>query len=109
MVCAVVSVPFVRSNRTHSGGATVVLRRPHHTQTIRGDGNCLFRSFSYLITGTQKYHYDVRSAIVAHMFVIVSYIRSHGFESTEQYLQATRMNKPGVWATDIEIYTWCIY
>ena len=86
-------------------GATVVLGRPHHTQTIRGDGNCLFRSFSYLITGTQKYHYDVRSAIVAHMFVIESYIRSHGFESTEQYLQATRMNKPGVWATDIEIYT----
>ena len=65
MVCAVVSVPFIRSNRTHSGGATVVLRRPHHTQTIRGDGNCLFRSFSYLITGMQKYHYDVRSAIVA--------------------------------------------
>ena len=80
MVCAVVSVPFIRSNRTHSGGATVVLGRPHHTQTIRGDGNCLFRSFSYLITGTQKYHYDVRSAIVAHMFVIESYIRSHGFE-----------------------------
>ena len=46
----------------------------------------------------------MRSAIVAHMFVIESYIRSHGFESTEQYLQATRMNKPGVWATDIKIY-----
>ena len=45
MVCAVVSVPFIRSNRTHSGGATVVLRRPHHTQTIRGDGNCLFRGW----------------------------------------------------------------
>ena len=59
MACAVVSVPFVRSNRTHSGGATVVLRRPHHMQTIRGDGNCLFRFFSYLITGMQKYHYDV--------------------------------------------------
>ena len=80
VVCAVVSVPFIRSNRTHSGGATVVLRRPHHTQTIRGDGNCLFRSFSYLITGTQKYHYDVRSAIVAHMSVIESYIRSHGLK-----------------------------
>ena len=47
----------------------------------------------------------MRSAIVAHMFVIESYIRSHGFESTEQYLQATHMDKPGVWATDIEIYT----
>ena len=34
MACAVVSVPFVRSNRTRSGGATVVLRCPHHTQTI---------------------------------------------------------------------------
>ena len=81
--------------------ATVVLRCPHHTQTNRGDGNCLFRSFSYLITGMQQYHYDVHSAIFAHMFVI---------ESTEQYLQATRMNKPGgVWATDIEIYTFVHY
>ena len=53
----------------------------------------------------QKYYYDVCSAIVAHMFVIESYIRSHGFESTEQYFQATRMNKPGVWATDIKIYS----
>ena len=50
VVCAVVSVPFIRSNRTHSGGATMVLRRPHHTQIIRGDGNCLPHSFSYLIT-----------------------------------------------------------
>ena len=57
----------------------------------------------------QKYYYDVRSAIVAHMFVIESYIRSHGFESTEQYLQATRMNKPGVWATDIKFIVWCMY
>ena len=39
------------------------------------------------------------------MFVIEFYIRSQGFEGHEQYLQATRMNKPGVWATDIEIYT----
>ena len=53
----------------------------------------------------QKYYYDVCSAIVAHMFVIESYIRSHGFENTEQYLQATRMKKPGVWATDIKTYS----
>ena len=82
MVYAVVSVPFIRSNRTHSGGATVVLRRPHHTQTVGGDGNCLFCSFSYLTTGMQKYHYDVCSAVVAHMFVIEAYIRSHGLSNT---------------------------
>ena len=51
VACAIVSVPFVKSNRIDSGGATVVLRHPHHTQTSRGDGN--FRSFSYLITETQ--------------------------------------------------------
>ena len=42
------------------------------------------------------------SAIVAHISVIESYIRFHDFETTLQYLQATRMNKPGVWV-------WCIY
>ena len=34
--CHLCSVSFVRSN---SGGAAVVLRRPHHTQTITRDGN----------------------------------------------------------------------
>ena len=69
---------------------------------LEGMVNCLFRFFSYSITGTQTNHYDVCSAIVAHMSVIESYIRSHDFESTWQYLQATRMNKPVVWV-------WCIY
>ena len=51
VACAIVSVPFMRSEHTLAGDATVVLRHPHHTQTIK-----LFCSFSYLITGQLLLH-----------------------------------------------------
>lgn len=31
---------------------------------ITGDGNCLFRAFSYLLSGTEDYHEQMRSTIV---------------------------------------------
>ena len=27
---------------------------------VKGDGNCLFRSFSYVITGSEEHHLDIR-------------------------------------------------
>ena len=63
LACSLLSIPFVCSNNVCQGGAAVVLKCPQNT----GDGNCLFRSFSYLITGNQTHYHGVRLAIVAHM------------------------------------------
>ena len=45
--CTTLGVQFVLSNRLRPGGPNVDLRPPNHIKHIRGDGNCLFRSFSY--------------------------------------------------------------
>ena len=36
---------------------------PSSTVTMRGDGNCLFRTFSYMVFGVQSYHIIIRDYI----------------------------------------------
>ena len=49
-------------------GSHATLLTLHNTfHDICGDGNCLFWSFSLIITGSQKQHTLVRAAIVRHM------------------------------------------
>ena len=50
---------------------------------IEGDGNCLFRAFSYIITGSESQHMAVRLAILSHM----------------------KMDQDSAWGTDIEMLT----
>ena len=38
---------FVAGNGLNHGGPHVILKRPRTVKSILGDGNCLFRSFSY--------------------------------------------------------------
>lgn len=40
-----------------------VLSHPCTIQKIIGDGNCLFRSFSYAVTGTEEQHLTIRQNI----------------------------------------------
>ena len=68
--CTTLGVQFVISNRTPRG-PNVDLRPPNHIKRIKGDGNCLFRSFSYIITGSEEQHMAVRIAI--HYFFIYYY------------------------------------
>ena len=70
--CRQLGLRFVRPFECTSGGPNVVLTRPITTslKRIGGDGNCLYRSFSYIITGSEAQHFELRSAIVAHMLLI---------------------------------------
>jgi len=45
------------------GEAAVPLGSPKAVEKIKGDGNCFFRCFSYLITGKQNYHGDIRKIV----------------------------------------------
>ena len=64
--CTTLDLQYVISNRLRPGGPNVDLRPPNHIKYIRGDGNCLFHSFSYIITGSEQ-HMAVRTAILNHM------------------------------------------
>ena len=68
--CTTLGLQYVISNRLRPGGPNVDLRPPNHIKYIRGDGNCLFRSFSYIIMGSEEQHMAVRTAILNHMIDI---------------------------------------
>ena len=96
---------FHRPNKVTRGGPNVPLTPPdpRAIKPIAGDGNCFFRSVSYIITGSELQHMDVRRVILDHM----KFIDYHpaGYTSAEQYIQATRMDKFGTWGTGIEMVT----
>ena len=82
-----------------------------------GDGNCLFRSLSYIITGSEDQHFSLRIAIVQHMLSIPHMLLGHGrdgqpncinlmchprhYDSVEHYIQDTRMDQNGEWGTNV--------
>ena len=81
-----------------------LLTTPTNLHQILGDGNCLFRAPSYVITGRQVYHYLVRQKIVSHMRDIENLLRPHMNMSLNDYIQSTGMAQESVWGSDIEIF-----
>ena len=75
---------------------------------ISGDGNCLFRSFAYIITGLEEQNMAVRTAILEHMTNIGHFILNHhilGYFSIQEYISHKNMDRESAWGTDIEILT----
>ena len=73
-----------------------------------GDGNCLFRCFSQIITGSPDQHYAVRMCIIRHMrhishLIIISSMR--GGDDIETYIATTKMDQMGSYGTHIEMLT----
>ena len=101
------------------GVPNVILTRPdiRTRKRMQGDGNCLFRSLSYIITGFEEHHFQIRTAIVSHMRTIhhllnglgadgrLNYLDVYngGYESVEAYLTQTRMAENSIWGTDFEM------
>ena len=77
---------------------------------MQGDGNCLFRALCYAITGPQREHFKLRTAVVAHLrslsqsgadgYLIENYMPG---ETIEGHLTESNMDRNGSWGTDVEI------
>ncbi len=68
----------------------------------RGDGNCFFRSLSFLLTGVQQQYSQLCNACTA-------YMEEHKdtFEALaqcENYFEQSKMNYNGTYATEVEIF-----
>ena len=99
-MCSLVDLPLIAVHKTRS---TKTLGSPTELYHIQGDGNCLFRSLSYALTGRQIYHNIIRHKIINHMKDIESLLRPHINGSLEDYLSCTNMTNKTTWGTDIEI------
>ena len=88
-------------------GQDVPLTIPNRKKRVVGDGNCLFRSFSYIITGSENYHREVRKAIVDHMPLLRPEVLSVylGDTTVQEYQRQTRMRQDSSWGTDVEMVT----
>ena len=104
--------PFVEP-----GGPNVVLKRPDLTTVVKGvgDGNCLFRCFSYILTGSQNQHLAIRMTIVAHMRSIAPLFEACGqlnvinYDSLDHYIASSYMDCPNSqgrygWGSETEMY-----
>ena len=98
---------FMGQTRLKPGGPDVALKPPdlRTIKRIPGDGNCLFRSFSYIITGSDDQHMAVHAAILKHMKKTVArrLLLFHLIEYScvKEYIR-TKNDKASVWGTDIE-------
>ncbi len=74
-------------------------RKPLKTKSITADGNCFFRSVSYFLTGSEAFHGKLREATT-------SFTRENetALHVDSQYLNESRMERSGTWATDREIF-----
>ena len=111
--CQSLDLRYNRANGVSAGSSNMPLTRPdmRRIKRIQGDGNCMFRSLSYLVTGSQDQHFDIRTKIVQHMSAIESdilgQIKSHsGYadcHSVAEYVQKTKMDRDGSWGTGTEM------
>ena len=109
--CAQLGLTFHNANNLEIGGPNVFLNRPNTERILRaiGDGNCLFRCFSQIITGSPGQHYAVRICIIRHMrhishLLIASTINNVG-DDIEAYIATTKMDQTGSYGTDNEMLT----
>ena len=103
--CGIMGLQFVAASGLHMGGPEVTLTCPRTTHSIKGDGNCLFRTLSFIITGSEEQHTLVHEAILHHMLQIAHFMLSHHINdhsSVSEYIKHTCMDQDGTWGTDIE-------
>ena len=128
--CDRLGLVYRRPNGVIPVSHAMLLTLPNTFHDICGDGNCLFWSFSLIITGSQEQHMLVRAAVVRHMREIAEVLWSHqiapllrhmrsiGEEShrvssvspdaewtqgMEEYLAATQMEQDGTWGSEVEV------
>ena len=98
--CAQLGLQFIQPTTVRRGGPDVVLTPPNtcRIKCITGDGNCLFRCFSYIITGSEEEHAEVRAIIVSYMVDIGHFLLSshiNNYYNSVQELYRTYKNGPG--------------
>ena len=75
---------------------------------VEGDGNCLFYSLCYIITGSIREHLTLCSLIVQHLRTHIGCWRLlpnfiDQDQSIDEYIERTRIDQRGVWGSSVEM------
>ena len=69
-----------------------------------GDGNCYFRCISFILSGTEEFHPEVRKAICDFIEVFDADLSPFLMKGQgKKYIEDSGMRKNAVWATETEI------
>ena len=104
-VCQELGLRFVCANACDEGGPNVKLKHPTFGRRIIGDGNCLFRAFSYIITGAEDQHFELRCRIVERLRLVGHRLLVTDIHepTVQQYITNSRVDRQGAWGTWVEM------
>ena len=95
--CELLNLMNCRPNGVTPGGPDVLLTSPNMATLLNTepDGNCMFRAFSMILTGTQHQHTIVRSQIDAYLKAHAdSFLRNPGCFDSAVYKTMRRTSLP---------------
>ena len=108
--CHLLEIQYQQQTDQHSSLAGQELRKfePWRFATIAGDGNCLFRCLSKVISGCQDYHAKLRGEICRYILSegkdeISWYFRQVLATTPAEYLSQKAMYVAGTWGSDVEL------
>lgn len=96
------------SSDRYSAYQAALSRHGLSIQPIEGDGNCLFRSVSHQVYGTDAHHMLIRDKCMAYMDLERQYFEPYvvgGMSEFLRYLELKR--RDGVWGDDPEVQALC--
>ena len=108
--CDLLGIQFQKQTEQHSSLAGQVLGNfePWRSASITGDGNCLFRCLSKVISGSEEDHAKLRGEICRYMLgegkEEISWYFSQVLSTTPaEYLGQSAMYVAGTWGSDVEL------
>lgn len=93
---------------TYRGIGNQCIAAPLKQVNAFNDGNCMFRSFSYLLIGSEVKHDIVRSQVCNYIADPENWLKLHSYiedyNSGEAYITASKMNVLSTWGTAVELF-----
>ena len=79
-----------------------ITSKPVDPVPVRGDGNCFFRSISFVLLGEESKHKEIRRLVCD--FIDENDAKFFQVTNCHGYVTEKNMRKLGVWATEVEIF-----